>query len=179
MLRKLLFSLLIIANAVTAIAQIGFIENKGQFDEPIVFRAQFDGHQIYLDKEGFSVLLHDEETWGKYAMDFHSNKRNNDSISLAYHLIKYKLVGADLSRFSGQVEFLEYYNYFLGNDPSKWVGGAKNFNKVYYTNVYPHIDLEYEAIDLRFKYNFILQPGANINDIKIEILGSEDRKSVV
>ncbi len=171
--RKLLFSLLILANAVTALAQIGFIENKGQFDEPIVFRAQFDGHQIYLDKEGFSVLLHDEETWGKYVMDFHSNKRNDDSISLAYHLIKYKLVGADLSRFAGQGDFLEYYNYFLGNDPSKWVGGAKNFNKVYYTNVYPHIDLEYEAIDLRFKYNFILHPGADINDIKIEILGSD------
>ena len=51
--QKLLFSLLILANAVTSLAQIGFIENNGQFDEPIVFRAQFDGHQIYLDKEGF------------------------------------------------------------------------------------------------------------------------------
>ena len=55
--RKLLFSLLILAHAVTALAQIGFIENKGQFDEPIVFRAQFDGHQIYLDKEpGVNML---------------------------------------------------------------------------------------------------------------------------
>lgn len=173
MLHKFLNYLTFTLIAVSASAQTGFVENKGQFDAPISFRAQFDGHPIYLDNQGFSVLLHDEEKWGKYVMDFHHSKHQEDSILLAFHLIKYKLIGSDLSNFKGQNSFDEYYNYFQGDDPSKWVGGAKSYSKVYYTNVYPNIDLEFEAIDLRFKYNFILHPGADINDIKIEIQGSD------
>ena len=57
-----------------SIGQIGFIENKGQYDEAIHYQAEFNTHTIYLDKEGFSVLLHDEGKWSEIVSDFHEDK---------------------------------------------------------------------------------------------------------
>ncbi|PCJ66363.1 MAG: hypothetical protein COA58_06185 [Bacteroidetes bacterium] len=169
------------AFATLATAQIGFIENKGQFDDNISYQADYNSHSIFLDKDGFSILLHDEKKWGEIVTDFHDNQMHshnptevNDSVTLNYHFIKYKLIGANLANHTGTVSTPEYYNYFIGNDQSKWASNVAKHTKVVYRNIYPFIDLEYEAIDERFKYNFILNPGADIYDIKIDIDGAEE-----
>ncbi|MDB0055082.1 hypothetical protein N9F53_00765, partial [Bacteroidia bacterium] len=178
--RYISFLFLLIAYHIS-IGQIGFIENKGQYDEAIHYQAEFNTHTIYLDKEGFSVLLHDEGKWSEIVSDFHNDKlHKHDShsskgpLSLNYQYIKYKFVGADLSLHTGTKTTSEYYNFFIGNDKSKWAGGVKKHTKVLFVNIYPNIDLEFETIDERFKYNFILKPGADIKDILVSILGADD-----
>ena len=178
--RYISFLFLLIAYHIS-IGQIGFIENKGQYDEAIHYQAEFNTHTIYLDKEGFSVLLHDEKKWSEIVSDFHDDKlHKHDShsskgpLSLNYQYIKYEFVGADLSLHTGTKTTSEYYNFFIGNDKSKWAGGVKKHTKVLFVNIYPNIDLEFETIDERFKYNFILKPGADIKDILVSIQGADD-----
>lgn len=160
-------------------AQIGFHENKGQFDSPISFRANFGSHVLFLDKEGFSILIHDEPVWASVVTQLHRDhtRAHSDTATLpdalALQHIKYELVGADLSQFFGTDKQTAYYNYFLGNDPARWAGEVHSFSKVLYKNIYPHIDLEYECIDRRFKYNFILNKGADLNNIRIKVVGAD------
>ncbi len=167
-------------NAVSA--QIGFQENKGQFDSPISFRANFGSHVVFLDKEGFSLLLYDEPAWASIVNQIHHNHIHEHqdtaaiSEALAMQHIKYELVGANLSQFSGTDKQEAYYNYFLGNDPTQWAGKVQSFTKVLYKNIYPNIDLEYECIDKRFKYNFILHKDADINNIRIKVVGADSFK---
>lgn len=162
-------------------AQIGFIENKGQFDDKIRYQADFNSHTIYLDQEGFSVLLHDEEHWMDLVSEFHDDKLGtSDSstfkspLSLDFQHIKYEFVGANLAQHTGTVSTPEYYNYYIGNDATKWASEVKKHTKVLFTDIYPNIDLEFETIDERFKYNFILKPGADIADIAIKIVGANE-----
>lgn len=182
LVKRLIFSqLLILFAGFYSLAQTGFVENLGQFDKPIKYQADFNNHTIYIDKEGFSVLLHDNETWIEWINEAHEHKqlktrKNRASKTLKFQFIKFELVGADLSNYMGQKPFNAYYNYYLGNDRSRWVSGAKKYEKLYFTNIYPNIDLEFEAIDQRFKYNFILNRGASIGDIKIDIRGADNVK---
>ncbi|MDC1395819.1 hypothetical protein N8368_04870, partial [Bacteroidia bacterium] len=157
------------------------MENKGQFDDQISYQADYNSHTIFLDEQGFTVLLHNEKKWSKMVMDFHDHKfqKSDSSIkehSLDFHSIKYILEGANLSRHSGTESTPEYYNFFIGNEAANWAEKVKKHTKVVYQDIYPNIDLEYEAIDERFKYNFILNKGANITDIRIDIKGAIETK---
>lgn len=160
-------------------AQIGFQKNIGQFDAPIDYRVNYGSHVVFLDKEGFSVLLYDQDVWGDVVTQLHNHhtRDGHDSVSipdkLGMHHVKYELVGADLSHFEGQAKQETYYNYFIGNDQSRWAGNVPSYSKVLYKNIYPNIDLEYECIDKRFKYNFILNKGSDIEDIKLKIVGAD------
>lgn len=170
--------ILILCN-ISSFGQIGFQKNLGQFDTPIDYRVNYGSHIVYLDKDGFSVLLYDQEVWGDLVTQLHNHhtRDGHDSFSIPDKLkmqhIKYELVGADLSNFGGKDKQESYYNYFIGNDPSRWAGKVPSYDKVLYTNIYPNIDLEYECIDKRFKYNFILNKGADIDDIQLKIVGAD------
>jgi gliding motility-associated-like protein len=160
--------------------QTGFNENLGQWNPEVNYQADFDFQTIYIDQSGFSVLQHDNEKWISWIEEYHEhnqdlkNKHTNQQRTLRFHHVKFKFVGADFSKHRGTKTNKEYYNYYLGNDQSKWKSGVKKHTKILFSDIYANIDLEFEAIDQRFKYNFILKPGADINDINIEIIGADD-----
>jgi hypothetical protein len=174
-----ILSILLLLAGMPAFGQIGFQENKGQFDNPIDFRANFGSHVIFLDNDGFSVLLYDEQTWSDVVTHLHDHHTRDevDSFEMPSKLkmqhIKYELVGANLSEHTALSKQTSHYNYFLGNDPSRWASDVGSYDKVLYKNIYPNIDLEYECIDKRFKYNFILNKGSDIEDIQLKILGAD------
>ena len=66
-------------------------------------------------------------------------------------------------------------NYFIGNDPAKWVRDLTGYARVKYEDVYPNIDLIYYGNDEgRLEYDFVVAPGANPNLIKVRIDGADD-----
>ncbi len=163
--------------------QTGFLENKGQWNPIVNYKADFDHQTIYIDQTGFSVLQHDNEKWISWIEEYHAHDHDeHDHVkqkvaserTLRFHHVKFNFVGADLSRHYGTTTNSEYYNFYLGKDRTKWTSGVKKHTTILFSDIYPHIDLEFEAIDQRFKYNFILKEGADINDINIDILGASD-----
>jgi len=176
---SIFFSVFILATGLPVHGQIGFQKNLGQFDSPIDYKVDFGSHAIFLDQEGFSVLLHDENTWGKIVSHLHHEHTRDgaDTFAMPSKLkmqhIKYELVGANMDESSGMEKQTTYYNYFIGNDRSRWAGKVPSYSKVLYKNIYPNIDLEFECIDKRFKYNFILNKGSNIEDIRLKIVGAD------
>lgn len=73
----------------------------------------------------------------------------------------------------------DYLNYFTPGTPAGGISEVHYFQKVLYKNIYPGIDLEFlcaanENKSSGFKYNFIIHPGANINDIQLAYAGAAD-----
>ena len=64
-------------------------------------------------------------------------------------------------------------NYFIGNDPNRWVRGARSFEEVVYENVYPGIDARFYFKDGMFKYEFHVNAGADPGRISIAYRGIE------
>ncbi len=62
-------------------------------------------------------------------------------------------------------------NFFYGNDSSKWCTNVPNYQEIIYEDLYNNIDLIYYFSDEGLKYDFIINPGAHPNLIKIRIKG--------
>ena len=67
----------------------------------------------------------------------------------------------------GRKELQHVGNYFMGNDSSKWKRNVTNFHEVEYENIYNGIDLIFYSNEEGLKYDFIVQPDADPNDIRI------------
>ncbi len=64
-----------------------------------------------------------------------------------------------------------YNNYFIGNDPFKWVSNARIFNAILFKNIYPNIDLRYYSENYQLKYDIIVHPGGDPSKIVLAYTG--------
>ena len=65
----------------------------------------------------------------------------------------------------GKEELNHKSNYFIGNDSSKWKSNIPNYEKIIFKNLYNGIDLVYYFNEKGIKYDWIVKPYANPNDI--------------
>lgn len=64
-------------------------------------------------------------------------------------------------------------NYFIGNDPKKWLANIPAFAKVKFQDVYPGVDLVYYGNHSQVEYDFVITPGADPKAIKLDFDGAE------
>ncbi len=62
-------------------------------------------------------------------------------------------------------------NYLLGNDPSKYAINVPDYRMIQYNNLYKNINACYYSNGKQLKYDFMIQPGGNTHDIKMECTG--------
>ncbi len=83
------------------------------------------------------------------------------------------LNSSDNVNIQGDKSLDTYNNYFLGNDSSKWASNCKIFQAVVYKDIYPNIDLRYYTEENHLKYDLIIHPGGNPDDILIHYKGAD------
>jgi hypothetical protein len=65
-------------------------------------------------------------------------------------------------------------NYFIGDDPSRWLTGINRYAEVDYPGVYPGIDITYHGTDQRqLEYDFNVAPGADPRSITLAFSGAD------
>ncbi len=191
-------SVLLFTASHNANAQMQFIENKGQWHSNVQYRGDFSTGSFFLEKNGFTVLLHNPDDLAKVG-EFahgHSNhpssddekeakdnykqtksnpkkEKNNSSFTLHSYAYKVNFLGASKNILQlPDKPLVTYNNYFIGNDKNKWAGNCKIFQAVTYSNVYPNIDVRYYSDAAgRLKYDFIVKPGGNVGAIAMRYDG--------
>lgn len=147
-----------------------FIENKGQWTPVVKFEAPMYGGKFYLEQSGF--------TWQFVnASDLHEVKEGRMPLSAAHisgHVFKaqFRNCSPD-AQITGSDPFNSYYNYFQGNDASKWRGGVPAYQHVWYEGLYPNVDMQVYSKWGNVKYDLILQPGADPEQIIIDYTGAD------
>jgi hypothetical protein len=128
---------------------LSFEANKGQTDSRVKFVSH--GH-------GYTLFLTADEAVLKLSRD--------DKASV----LRMKLVGANSSvKTSGVEEMSGKTNYFIGNDPAKWLIGVPNYSKVKYASAYPGVDLVYYGNQRQLEYDFVVAPGSDPHAIALEL----------
>lgn len=149
----------------------GFIQNLGQWDERVNYRAESDGGMVYLEDDGFTYMFWDRQ---KFA-DRHGKPDPVEPIPVDYHAVKFQFEGANPSpRISERYLNETPYSYFIGNNPDKWASGARACSELLYHDFYPGIDLKIKLNGPGFKYSLIVHPGADPSVIKASVLGADD-----
>ena len=65
----------------------------------------------------------------------------------------------------GMEELKHKSNYFIGNDSSKWKSNVPHYEKIVYEELYDGIDLVYYFNEMGLKYDWVVKPYADANQI--------------
>ncbi len=87
-------------------------------------------------------------------------------------ILKQEFVGANHVKPIGREKLHWSSNFFYGNDSSKWCTDVPNYREIYYENLYNGIDLRYYFNGKGLKYDFIVYPRAEIDQIKMKYNGA-------
>ncbi len=159
-------------------AQMEFVENKGQWHNDVRYKGDFTTGSFYLEQKGFSVLLHKPEDLNEIAemVHGHADPKSGLDKKVVLHSFIYRVNFLGASNNTHQLAekpLSTYNNYFIGNDKSKWAGGCRIFQAITYRNVYPGIDVRYYSEGEKLKYDFVVNPGANVTQIAMQYDGPE------
>jgi hypothetical protein len=93
--------------------------------------------------------------------------------SIKGHVVNMKFLSNSKSEFSGNGLKKTYYNYFIGNDPSKWASKVPLFTNISVSNVFDGIDAVYYYENTGLRYDIIVNPNANPDQIKMQFEGAD------
>ncbi len=192
----IVFTLFIIAVLrLSAQSNLEFIENKGQWDQSVKYRADIPTGAFFLHKHGFTVLLQSQDDLKKLSQNHghsvkpggagNASKKTDASKSilsanagtpLIIHSHAYRVTFQDANdnvEITADKPLVTYNNYFIGKDPAKWASGCKIFQGITYKNIYPGIDARYYTDKGLLKYDLVIHPGANPDKIVMKYEGAD------
>src|SRR5215217_356514 len=134
---------------------LSFIPNEGQTDEAVRYYAQGAGYGFFFTKEGATLSFADGKGRGHaLALDF---LRADPHATLTAQ-----------ERLSGGV------NYLVGDDPAEWQQGLPTHGELLYGGLWPGVDMAVRGEEGgKLKYEFHLQPGASVEDVRLAYRGAE------
>ncbi|MHC4108445.1 MAG: DUF7948 domain-containing protein [Planctomycetota bacterium] len=135
---------------------LAFVQNQGQWNSPARFVARRG--PMVASFEQNAIVLHLEQ-----------GESNGRAASV---LLKLAFEGAsDDVAIEGAKPQPGRYNYFLGKDRSRWRTDVPAYDQVIYRGLYDGIDLRVRDESRRLKYDLLLAPGADLNDVIIRCGG--------
>ncbi len=170
------FSILIAGNNAST-GDIQFVQNNGQWQEQIGFSADIYGGKFFVEKNCF--------TWSfTNAFELSDFKHNGDVEGLSQfilksHAFKTNFIDANQAvKLSGENKYDNYYNFFLGSDEQHWKSAVPAFEAVRYQELYNGIDLLLYSLGGSIKYDLIVQPNVNAEQIRFSYEGLSDVRLV-
>ncbi len=136
---------------------LAFVENAGQWDGEVAFRARRGGMTLDAGRDGFLlrlVRMEDEETVRGANLRF---------------AFEGKSAG---SRLGGRKELPGTHNFFLGEDPGRWRSGLRGFGKVAYEGVWDGVDLVVRESGQDLEYDLFLASGADLERVALRVEGA-------
>jgi gliding motility-associated-like protein len=216
-----------------------FVENKGQWDSTVRFRAEMSAGKIYMQHKGFTVLMEDTTDLirigellhgdfalaGVHAPNYPSHPgggwttgsgaggaagagkagvagtaiapaavnapgskqilppgngggggggvggAKNDPFLLHFHTYRVSFVGAnDDVTILPDKAIASYNNYFVG-DRKNWATKCKIYQGILYKDMYKGIDIHYYTDVGTLKYDIVVHPGADPNQVILQYDG--------
>ena len=137
---------------------LSFEANAGQTDAQVAFLARGAGYTLFLTPAEAVLSL---------------RAGSSDAAALPASL-RLKLRGASRTpRVTGLEPLATRSNYLVGNDPARWRTDVPHFGKVRYEAVYPGIDLVYYGRQGQLEYDFVVRPGADPRQIRLDFVGAD------
>ena len=178
--RRLLFVIFFLTGAVSFSQdlpehenQFKFLENKGQWPANVLYAVNTPQAKMYIEQSRVLYKFID-------ASDVHKIHFGNEKIDdpkLEMELIAANFVGSNKINSTEQHHpSSEYYNFFRGNDKSKWTSKVYGYADVAVHNIYDSIDLRFNSQGEHLKYEFIIKKGGSPSDIQIRYDNAESIK---
>jgi hypothetical protein len=136
------------------------------------------GAELVLDPQSAATSEREERSGGPHAGD--PTKLPDDAkehpegpgTRTSPSFIGMHLAGANALAVSTGLQQLEgKSNYFIGNDQNNWRTDVPNYGRVRFDEVYRGINVEYYGNQRQLEYDFIVEPGGDPGQIKLNFDG--------
>jgi len=133
-----------------------FERNKGQTSDEVQFISRGAGYSLFFTPNETVLSL----------------SKNKDSQTIN-SIVRTRLVGGNEAplMFEGASPLSGQVNYLLGRDKTHWKTHVPSYKEILARNVYPGIDLRYHGDKNQLEYDFIVEPYADANNIKLSFEG--------
>jgi hypothetical protein len=157
-----------------------FLENKGQWDARAKYLLRAGGVDLWVTDQGVVYDLHKESHTNSKATDAFdpmASRLNPDDLTRTGHVVEMQFE----HMLAAEPETLEVKpgttNYFIGNDSTKWVTGARTFSGVTMKHIYAGVDVRFYLDNGVPRYDLIVNPGADPKSIQIKFAGQTGMKA--
>jgi gliding motility-associated-like protein len=162
-------------------APIKFVKNQNQWEKDVLYRAEIPGGFLFVKSASLSYVFYDT----KAVSDIHAHAQNDQKAKVDFaqpsndlikaHGIEVLFLQANTTAvIEASGESADKRNYFLSKDPSHWASDVSSFTELYYRNIYPGIDLRLYTQHGSLKYEFIVAPKADVNQIRLQYRGASE-----
>jgi VCBS repeat-containing protein len=135
-----------------AATPLAFERNAGQTDAQVDFLARGSGYVVWL-ADGDAVIALDGGDTG--------------------HVLRLDVLGGNPDAAASGEGLLDgTSNYFVGGQ-DQWRVDVANYTAVFYDEIYEGIDLRYYGNQRQLEYDFVLEAGARVSDIRLRFDGSQ------
>ncbi|MCI0585843.1 MAG: hypothetical protein L0323_03265 [Planctomycetes bacterium] len=137
---------------------LAFVENRGQWDTSSKFVARRGAMTARIEKDALVLQL---------------TRREGDD-RLDGVVVRLAFEGAlETVALEGEGKQPGIYNFFLGNDPSKWRTEVPGYASVLVRGLQEGVDLRVREHEGRLEYDLILAPGADLARVVVRCEGTE------
>lgn len=178
-LKRVYFFIVFLSLSAVAMAQanIEFVENKGQWDNAVLYKGQVDNGDIFIRKGGVTMVQYNPADLATVRLLKHDGK--ND-LPAENFMVRGHAFTVDFLESSPGTKALPEKslstenNYFYGSDPSKWGQGCRIYQALTLKEVYPNVDVRYYTDRGYLKYDIIVKPGGDVSKIALKYRGVDN-----
>jgi gliding motility-associated-like protein len=180
----LTFSLFLKLSAgTTTNSNIEYFENKGQWDNKVLFKADIFGGWAFLEKNTITYMFmetdkilhrhnHNSQSRqdGNEDLDVHADENVPSIIKGHGYKVNY-LNANETATCNGENKLAYYNNYFKGKNQTKWAQNVSGYKAIHYNNLYDNIDLKVYSASKFMKSDYIVKVGGEPKSIKLQYEG--------
>ncbi|QMU30988.1 DUF7948 domain-containing protein [Adhaeribacter radiodurans] len=152
-----------------------FVQNKNQWPAAVRFAANLPNGRLFLKENGLVYNFVDGSQIPQHHGEQVAIKSSAVPGKAKGHAYQVNFLHAAKSNLQtiGADERPGIRNYYLGKDPKKWASGVKSYGEVTYQSLYPGVNMHLYQKGSHLKYEFLLQPRANPDQIQLQYDGAE------
>ncbi len=182
MARKYFFLFLFLFSSIISQAEDGevsgqypFVINLGQWDHAVQYKLEFGSNALFFESNALQYQFTPSSLHNERHGDDHQHEESDSKKGM--QTIRIEFEGSNkLTNILPSQPAPYYYNYFIGNDPAKWKSDVKPYDRIQYQNIYEKTSLRYYLKNDQLKYDFILEPGGDPLNIRMNIKGADQIK---
>lgn len=148
-----------------------FVQNQGQWGDWFKYKVATEAGDVCLENDGFRYVLGDPDN--NFKVDYFHHGQTKVRPVLKFHVYKVTFEGANTPEITGRKPKKIYYNYFLGNDSTKWHSGIHPYRNVSYKGLYNGIDMDVFSQKGNIEYEFFVAPGVDVSQLKLRFDGQD------
>lgn len=170
---------LVITTAVTA-TPAGFIENRGQLDDRVLFYAPGESVSLFLTRDALVFDLREltdrtdcleTQTCPGFQMGETAVVRSETFRGCALYITLCE--DSSPMRVEAGGELPGYTNFFTGGDPARWCTGVRSFAEVIYHDILRGLDISFRFEDGELAYKVSGLSAAEQRGLRFECRGAD------